>query len=296
MDRYIGLDGHSQSCTLRVLTAAGKEVGRQVVETNGAALVQAVRAIPGSKHLCLEEGAQSSWLYELLRTEVDEIVVTVPARRAGSKDDAQDALELAEGLRTGAIKRRVYKRCGPYSELRAAVRNYTILTRDVARAKNRLKALYLSRAIQLPGEEVYQPAKHERWERMLPSFFTVPTATFGVLFGFLVLAHERRRVLHFNVTANPSAEWTARQLVQAFPEERVPRFLVRDRDGVYGDRIRHTLDVLGIEEVITAARSPWQNAFAERSTWRTRNVTVGTENKSMAAMPFRWFRRKVVQV
>ena len=95
-------------------------------------------------------------------------------------------------------------------------------------------------------------------------FFTVPTATFGVLFGFLVLAHDRRRVLHFNVTANPSAEWTARQLVQAFPEERVPRFLVRDRDGIYGHRIRHTLDMLGIEEVITAARSPWQNAFAER--------------------------------
>ena len=58
MDRYIGLDGHSQSCTLRVLTATGKEAGHQVVETNGAALVQAVRAIPGSKHLCLEEGAQ----------------------------------------------------------------------------------------------------------------------------------------------------------------------------------------------------------------------------------------------
>jgi len=74
----------------------------------------------------------------------------------------------------------------------------------------------------------------------------------------------RRRVLHFNVTANPSAEWTSRQLLQTFPEEMAPRILVRDRDGVYGDRIRHTLDVLRIEEVITAARSPWQNAFAER--------------------------------
>ena len=95
-------------------------------------------------------------------------------------------------------------------------------------------------------------------------FFTVPTATFGVLFGFLVLAHDRRKVLHFNVTASPSAEWTARQLVQAFPEERVPRFLVRDRDGIYGVRFRRTLDVLGIEEVVTAARSPWQNAYAER--------------------------------
>ncbi len=87
-------------------------------------------------------------------------------------------------------------------------------------------------------------------------FFTVPTATFGVLFGFLVL--------HFNVTANPSAEWTARQLVQALPEETAPRFLLRDRDGIYGDRVRRTLEILGIEKVVTAARYPWQNAFAER--------------------------------
>jgi transposase InsO family protein len=79
-----------------------------------------------------------------------------------------------------------------------------------------------------------------------------------------VLAHDRRRVLHFNVTANPSAEWTSRQILQAFPKGVAPRFLVRDRDGIYGDRFRRTLEALGIEEVVTAARSPWQNAFAER--------------------------------
>jgi transposase InsO family protein len=95
-------------------------------------------------------------------------------------------------------------------------------------------------------------------------FFTVPTATFGVLFGFLVLAHDRRRVLHFNVTANPSAQWTARQLVQAFPEKSIPRFLVRDRDRICGERVRRSLEILGTEEVVTAARSPWQNAYAER--------------------------------
>ena len=64
---------------------------------------------------------------------------------------------------------------------------------------------------------------------MAIDFFVVPTATFRILFGFLVLAHDRRRVLHFNVTAHPAAEWTARQLFQAFPDESVPRFLVRDR-------------------------------------------------------------------
>jgi transposase InsO family protein len=95
-------------------------------------------------------------------------------------------------------------------------------------------------------------------------FFVVPTATFGVLFGLVVLAHHRRRVVHFNVTAHPTAEWTARQVIQAFPEETAPRFLVRDRDKIYGERFRHAVEVTGIEEVVTAARSPWQNPYAER--------------------------------
>jgi len=95
-------------------------------------------------------------------------------------------------------------------------------------------------------------------------FFVVPTATFGVLFGLVVLAHDRRRVVHFNVTAHPTAEWTARQMIEAFPEETAPRFLVRDRDQIYGERFRETVDLLGMEEVVTAARSPWQNLYAER--------------------------------
>jgi transposase InsO family protein len=95
-------------------------------------------------------------------------------------------------------------------------------------------------------------------------FFVVPTATFRILFGFLVLAPDRRRVVHFKVTAHPTAEWTARQVVQAFPEETAPRFLVRDRDKVYGERFLQAVEDLGIEEVVTAARSPWQNPYAER--------------------------------
>lgn len=93
-------------------------------------------------------------------------------------------------------------------------------------------------------------------------FFVVPTATFGVLFGFLVLAHERRRVLHFNVTANPTAEWTARQLVQAFPEETAPRFLVRDRDKIYGERFER--GVTGVH-VRLAPRRPGRWAGTRRS-------------------------------
>ena len=95
-------------------------------------------------------------------------------------------------------------------------------------------------------------------------FFVVPTATFRVLFGFLVLAHDRRRVLHFNVTSNPSAEWTAQQIGQAFPEVSAPRYLLRDRDGIYGKYFRRRVRNVGIKEVLTAARSPWQNPYVER--------------------------------
>jgi putative transposase len=95
-------------------------------------------------------------------------------------------------------------------------------------------------------------------------FFVVPTATFRVLFGFLVLAHDRRRVVHFNVTSSPSAEWTAQQIVQAFPEESAPRYLLRDRDGTYGKCFRRRVRDLGIKEVLIAARSPWQSPYVER--------------------------------
>jgi transposase InsO family protein len=95
-------------------------------------------------------------------------------------------------------------------------------------------------------------------------FFTVPTATFQVLFVCVVLAHHRRRIVHLNVTANPTAEWTAQQIVDAFPEETAPRYLLRDRDAVYGSAFRRRIDGLGIHEVLTAARSPWQNPYVER--------------------------------
>ena len=95
-------------------------------------------------------------------------------------------------------------------------------------------------------------------------FFVVPTLTFRVLFVFVVLAHDRRRILHFNVTSHPTAEWTAQQIREAFPWETAPRFLLRDRDGIYGKAFRDCVKAMGVEEVKTAPQSPWQNPFAER--------------------------------
>ena len=95
-------------------------------------------------------------------------------------------------------------------------------------------------------------------------FFTVPTATFRILFCFIVLRHYRRMVVHFNVTAHPTAEWTAQQVVEAFPFDQAPRFLIRDRDSIYGDFFRQRVKHMGIEQVVIACRSPWQSPYVER--------------------------------
>ncbi len=95
-------------------------------------------------------------------------------------------------------------------------------------------------------------------------FFVVPTVTFRLLFVFIVLAHARRRIVHFNITEHPTAQWTAQQISEAFPWEAAPRFLVRDRDRVYGPDFKDRVKSMGVEEVPTAPRSPWQNPFAER--------------------------------
>ena len=95
-------------------------------------------------------------------------------------------------------------------------------------------------------------------------FFTVPTATFRVLFVLVVLSHARRRLVHFNVTAHPTAEWTARQLLEACALEEAPGYLIRGRDRVYGERFSRQSETLDIREAVIAPRSPWQNAYAER--------------------------------
>ncbi len=96
-------------------------------------------------------------------------------------------------------------------------------------------------------------------------FFTLPTASFRILFVLLILSHDRRRILHLNVTEQPSAAWTAQQLLEACGLDEQPRYLVRDRDAIYGSEFRRQVAALNIKEVVTAARSPWQNPYAERA-------------------------------
>jgi transposase len=168
MERYIGLDVHAQSCTLVVLSGTGKQLHQEVIETSGVALREAVRRVHGTKRICVEEGVQSAWLYELLQTEAEEVVVVQPSKRAGPKDDARDAAALAESLRTGSCSRRVYKGVGPYSELRAAVKSYVTLRTDVKRTKTRIMAIFHSRGLLPPSGHAYHGEQSKSWLAKLP--------------------------------------------------------------------------------------------------------------------------------
>jgi putative transposase len=95
-------------------------------------------------------------------------------------------------------------------------------------------------------------------------FFVVPTATFRSLYVFVVLAHARRRLVHFNVTDAPCAHWTGQQVINAFPYATAPRYLHRDRDAIYGSEFISRVSSMGIEQVVSAARAPWQNPYVER--------------------------------
>jgi transposase InsO family protein len=95
-------------------------------------------------------------------------------------------------------------------------------------------------------------------------FFTVPTVHFRILICFLVLRHRRRSVAHFNVTRHPTERWTAQQIVEAFPYDTAPRYLLRDRDGIYSCYFANQVRGMGMEEILIAPRSPWQNPFVER--------------------------------
>jgi transposase InsO family protein len=94
--------------------------------------------------------------------------------------------------------------------------------------------------------------------------FVVPTIGFDLLYAFIIVRLHRRDLVWINVTANPTAEWIARQITEAFPWNEAPRYIIRDRDRIYGAVVSRRLRAMGIRDKPTAPASPWQNGFAER--------------------------------
>ena len=125
-------------------------------------------------------------------------------------------------------------------------------------------AKYMVRRRKPPSQSWRTFLKNHAMDLVSADFFVVPTIAFQLLFVFVILDHERRRPRHFAITANPTAEWTARQLLEAFPWDSAPRYLLHDRDCIYGEKFRETSRWTGIREVLTAPQSPWQNPYVER--------------------------------
>jgi transposase InsO family protein len=125
-------------------------------------------------------------------------------------------------------------------------------------------AKYMVRGRKPPSQGWRAFLKRHAREIAAVDFFTVPTVNFRVLICFVVLRHHRRTVAHFNVTSHPTARWTAQQIVEAFPYDTAPRYVLRDRDRIYGSGFANRVRGMGIEEVLIAPRSPWQNPFVER--------------------------------
>ena len=169
MERYIGMDVHAASCTLAVISQTGKRLRDFPVETNGQALVEAIRMIPGRKHLVFEEGLQSAWLYETLSPHVDETVVTGITESRGPKSDKRDAYGLAERLRVGSLDKQVFKAPRQFTRLRELSRIHMTLVGDVIRAQSRIKSLYRSRGIRVSGVNVYGVRHREEWQKQLCS-------------------------------------------------------------------------------------------------------------------------------
>ncbi len=168
MKRYIGLDVHAASTTFAVIGESGRRLGTHVVETNGQALVELIKTIPGNKHVCLEEGTQSAWMYEVLSPHAEEVVVAMVPESRGQKSDEKDAFQLAEQLRTGALKKRVFKEVGEYRTLRELGRTHGMIVQDVVRVQNRIKALLRSRGVAASGTSVYSKKGREELVAKLP--------------------------------------------------------------------------------------------------------------------------------
>ena len=195
--KYIGLDVHKEAIAIAVLNGAGKFVMESIVETKASTLLDFLHGLRGELHVTLEEGTWAAWLYDVLKPHVGEIVVCNPRRNAllkeGSKSDKVDARRLAELLRTGMV-RAVYHGENGLRALRELARSYEVVSKDLKRVMNRLKALYRSWGIPCMGTQVYGRRHREQWLEKISEAGVHRRAEllYQQLDGLLVLRHTVR--------------------------------------------------------------------------------------------------------
>lgn len=197
MELYIGLDVHSQSTAVGVITESGKQLLSTLVDTSAPALIEVVTSVAGRRRLILEEGTQSAWLSEVLRPHVFEVVVTAPTRRDRSqaKNDFADAFARAEELRRNAVDKRVFKST-QLQALRDALRMYSGFKKDSVRAKNRYCAILRSRGVLVAGGRgTYDPDPDELEKLMVDVPESMALHATATLEQILYLESLRSRAL-----------------------------------------------------------------------------------------------------
>ncbi len=164
--KYIGMDVHKESISIAVRNSAGKVVMECVIETKASMILQCIDGLRGDLHVTFEEGTSAAWLYDLLRPHVTELIVCDPRKNASMREDSQndkiDARRLAELLRIDHLTP-VYHGEHGLRTLKELVRSYLAVTKDLARVKTRVKAIYRSWAIPCNGKEVYAACHRAEW-------------------------------------------------------------------------------------------------------------------------------------
>lgn len=197
---YVGMDVHQASIVIMVLNGAGKIVMQSIVETGAARVRDFIKQLRGKVYVTFEEGTQASWLYDLLRPLVTEVVVCDPRHNkllaVGNKGDRIDALKLAELLRNGSL-RAVYHGDNGVRTLKELVRNYDCLVSDTTRVMNRLKAIFRGRAIACGGHDIYRSDRRAQWLAKLSERGVKERANFlyDELGALKALRHEAKRLM-----------------------------------------------------------------------------------------------------
>lgn len=168
MDRYIGIDAHSESSTVVVMGPSGKRIRQQVVDTQAKVLIDLLKGVAGDKYVCIEEGQLAEWLVEVLGPHVKEVLIAQPPEHRGRKSDLDDAWALAERIRVRADGTYVFKPTTQYRALREAVRVHITAVKEQTRAKNRLRSLLRSRGISGLDDTIYAPESRAQWIAKLP--------------------------------------------------------------------------------------------------------------------------------
>ena len=165
-DKYVAMDVHSATMVIEVLNERGKTIAESIIETKAAAIKDFIRGMTGTIHVVFEEGVHATWLYEMIKPLVAEVIVCDPRHnkliQSGNKSDKIDAHKLADLLRLGSLKAVYHGDCGT-RRLREAVRAYNALTGDSLRVMNRIKAMYRGRGVDCRGTEVYRVVHREQW-------------------------------------------------------------------------------------------------------------------------------------